>query len=180
VAASDQWGKLKVLSHLEPNSPTWTRLLWAAAAFVLVLSAAVTTSAFPCPPPPVLSPETINLFASDSIGACADDGSSCPTGNVTLHVVTAFEGVLSPCVTYSFHWQLGDGTDVTTSTRTLDHLFATPGFYINSVTVISLGGPPATTITRSLLITPSIPATSPFALVLLLFSLMLIGLAATR
>lgn len=158
-----------------------TRLLWAAMVFVLGIPAAAATSVDSCLPPPLLTPDNIGLFASDSSGACDSQGSTCPVGNVTLQVVTLpSTGVISPCGgIYSFHWQLGDGTDVTTSTQTLDHLFSTPGLYTNTVTVTPETGGPATT-TRLLLITQAVPAMSPFPLVLLLLSLVLVGLAATR
>src|SRR5258708_4039787 len=128
---------------------------------VLIGLASIGEAQPPCefPPPPLT---TSTLFLSWTGAGCTT--ASCPAGeNVTLGVQTF--GMDFSCATYTFDWNFGDGTSVTTSGPTTTHHYNTSGAYDVSVRIARSDS--QLTLARTLVISAPIPTLSIVAIVAL-------------
>jgi len=84
------------------------------------------------------------------------------------------------CTPHTFFWDFGDGTTITTMTRSVVHSFAAPGTYTVSVQLsgldtVQLDGTMTLLLTRAVTISPPIPVLNVELLALMLILLAIIG-----
>ncbi len=125
-------------------------------------------------PPPV--PTTSNLVIAWTDPACTP--TSCPAQHTIALAVQAF-GFDFSCATYTFDWNFGDGTPITTtSAPTTVHIYNVPGTY--TVTVRVARSDAQVTLTRTFVVSEPIPTLSKLSVLGLALFLGLIGLFLSR
>ena len=156
---------------MQPNE---LRRVAVAALLVFIGISPVLVGQSPCElPPPHLTKS--NLFLAFGNALCTP--STCPADTSVLFTVQAL-GMDFSCVVYTFQWNFGDGTTLTTSSPTAAHQYNAPGSY--NVTVHVSRSDSQVTLARTLLVSAPIPALSTDSLLLLSLSLALAGLLSIR
>lgn len=125
-------------------------------------------------PPPV--PTTSNLVIAWTDPACTP--TSCPAQQNIAFVVQAF-GFAFSCATYTFDWNFGDGTPITTtSAPTAAHRYTVPGTYNVGVRVARSDS--EVTLARMIVVSAPISALSKLAVLALALCLGLVGFVLSR
>ncbi len=147
-----------------------------AAALAIVLVGLASKAWGACGTLPNLTPSVLALSWSDAAGFCT--ATSCPANDDVTFAVQAF-GIDFSCATYTFTWNFGDGTTLTTSTPAATHRYTGAGAYTVTVHIARSDGQQLD-LTRTLAIAGAVPMFSTGTLLLLALSFGVTGLVAIR
>lgn len=120
---------------------------------------------------PSLSSASLFLVWNNGTASCTSD--TCPVAEPVSLEVGGF-GVDLSCPEFSYHWDFGDGDTAITSIQTASHLYAAPGLYHVTVTIV---GPfNQVTVARTLGVSAGVPALSSYVLFAFAASVVMLGL----
>jgi hypothetical protein len=121
--------------------------------------------------PPQLTPQTADLWWTDSSGIYTADGGVCPPGRDIDFRVLTYPSV-DACNSPFFSWSVSDGT-TSSGSASFHHIFAKPGTY--DVTAAVNNQPFPLVLKKTVVVTEAVPLFAPGILLMLVVAFGLAG-----